>query len=149
MANSLLTSSSPIKDARKTSYPRILLLLSPLLNWQAIFSKCTGPGTEDCLCPLFFQTECCYKRNKNRGSGINNAWELQVQEALFRPAANAQLSLAFAALWLDLLSCVPNGNEVDRAEEDSAPLILSLVSLQLFWLFYMGNLQPGLCPPNS
>lgn len=106
MANSLRTSSSPIKDALETSYPRILLLLSCLLNWQTIFSKCTGPGTEDFLCPLFFQTECSYERSKNRGTGINNAWELQVQEALFRPAANAQLSLAFAALWLDLLACV-------------------------------------------
>lgn len=150
MANSLLTSSSPIKDVLETSYPRILLLLSWLLNWQAIFSKCTGPGTEDFLC-LLFQAECSSKRSKNRGTGINNAWELQVQEALVKPAANAQLSLAFAAFVTGFASslCVPNGNEDGRAEEDTAPLISSSASLQLFWLFYMSSLQPSLCPPNS
>lgn len=151
MANSNLTSSSPIKDVLETSYPRILLLLSWLLNWQAIFSKCTGTGTEDFLCLLFFQAECSSKRSKNRGTGINNAWELQVQEALVKPAANAQLSLAFAAFVTGFASslCVPNGNEDGRAEEDTAPLISSLTSFQLLCQFYMSNLQPGLCPPNS
>lgn len=51
-ANSLLTSFLPIKDALKTSYPRILLQLSQLPNWQAIFSKCTRPRAEDFLCTL-------------------------------------------------------------------------------------------------
>lgn len=51
-----------------------------------------------------------------------------VQEALFRPATNAQLSLAFAALWLTGFAslCVPNGNEDGRAEKDTEPFISSL-----------------------
>lgn len=52
-ANSLLIASPPIKDALKTGYPRILLQLPQLANWQVIFSKCTRPRVEDFLCTLY------------------------------------------------------------------------------------------------